>query len=86
MNNLKYIKKFNKSIIVLSLGIALSACGGSSNDKVIEVIEDIVNSAPTITSTAVTTVESGTAYSYSLVAADADGDTLTMTAANLPTW
>jgi hypothetical protein len=86
MNNLKYIKKFNKSIIVLSLGIALSACGGSSDDKVVEIIEDIVNSAPTISSTAVTTVESGTAYSYSLVAADADGDTLTMTAANLPTW
>jgi len=78
MNKLTNINRFNKSIIVLSLGLALSACGGSSDDK--------VNSAPTISSTAVTSVESGTVYSYSLVAADADGDTLSMSAANLPTW
>ena len=88
MNNLKNIKKLNKlnkNVIVLGLGLALSACG-SSDDNVVDVIEDILNAAPTISSTAVTTVESGSAYSYSLVAADADGDTLTMSAANLPAW
>jgi hypothetical protein len=88
MNNLKNIKKLNKlnkSVIVLSLGLALSACGGS-DDNPVDVIEDILNAAPAISSTAVTTVESGTAYSYSLVATDADGDTLTMSAANLPAW
>jgi hypothetical protein len=82
MKNLKNIT-FNKSIIVLSIGLALSACGGSSSkDEVI----DVVNSAPTISSTAVTSIESGIAYSYSLVANDADGDTLTMSAENLPAW
>jgi hypothetical protein len=85
MNNLKNIKRFNKSIIVLSLGLALTACGGSDSNKIVEP-DPVENSAPTISSTAVTTIESGTAYSYSLVAADADGDTLTMTAANLPAW
>ncbi|MFQ3277853.1 MAG: hypothetical protein ACI8SZ_002199 [Colwellia sp.] len=88
MNNLKNIKKLNKlnkNLIVLALGLTLSACG-SSDDDVVDVIDDILNTAPTISSTAVTTVESGTAYSYSLVAADADGDTLTMSAANLPAW
>jgi uracil DNA glycosylase len=85
MTNIKNKKSFNKNIIVLSLGLALSACGGSSSDdKVADVIE--VNSAPTISSTAVTTIESGSTYSYSLVAADADGDTLTMSATNLPAW
>jgi hypothetical protein len=88
MNNLKNIKKLNKlnkNLIVLALGLTLSACG-SSDDDVVDVIDDILNTAPTISSTAVTTVESGTAYSYSLVAADTDGDTLTMSAANLPAW
>jgi hypothetical protein len=83
MTSIKNKKSFNKNIIVLSLGLALSACGGSSDDKV---IDKITNSAPTISSSASTTVESGTAYNYLLVAADADADTLTMSAANLPTW
>ncbi|TWX52598.1 putative Ig domain-containing protein [Colwellia hornerae] len=86
MTNIKNKKSFNKNIIVLSLGLALSACGGSSSDtKVVDVIE-VSNSAPTISSTAVTTIESGSTYSYSLVAGDADGDTLTMSATNLPAW
>ena len=43
------------------------------------------NTAPTITSTAILTATEGTAYSYTLVGADADAaDTLTMSATGLP--
>ena len=75
--------KFIKTIITLSLGIALSACGGSDSKKD---PEPVVNSAPVISSTVMNTVVAGTLYSYTLVSSDADGDALTSTAANLPAW
>lgn len=46
----------------------------------------VVNTAPTITSTGVTTGTVGVEYSYTLTATDAQGDTLSMSSVTLPTW
>lgn len=44
------------------------------------------NTLPVITSVGVTSATVGTAYSYTLVATDADNDALTMSASTLPDW
>ena len=87
MKMLNNIKAFNKSIIVLSLGLALTACGSDLNE-VVPTPEPtpVVNTAPSITSTSVDAATAGTDYSYTLAATDADGDTLTMSATTLPDW
>lgn len=46
----------------------------------------VVNTAPTITSTGITTGTVDVAYSYTLAATDAEGDTLSMSSVTLPTW
>jgi len=46
-----------------------------------------INDAPVFTSTAITSVNEDTAYSYSIATSDADaGDTLTITASTNPSW
>jgi len=45
-----------------------------------------VNRAPTITGTPATTVNSGSAYSFTPVGSDADGNTLTYSIQNRPSW
>ncbi|WP_144394703.1 putative Ig domain-containing protein [Pleionea sediminis] len=50
-------------------------------------LTSFVNDAPTITSTAVTSVDEDASYSYTFVATDTDvGDTLTYSAPTLPAW
>jgi hypothetical protein len=44
------------------------------------------NHAPTISGTPGTTIASGTAYAFTPTAADADGDTLTFSITNKPSW
>jgi hypothetical protein len=44
------------------------------------------NRAPTISGSPATTARQGSAYSFQPTAADADGDTLTFSIANRPTW
>jgi len=87
MKMLNNIKAFNKSIIVLSLGLALTACGSDLNE-VVPTPEStpVVNNVPSITSTSVDAATAGTDYSYTLAATDADGDTLIMSATTLPDW
>jgi hypothetical protein len=45
-----------------------------------------VNAAPTIQGQPGTSIVAGEAYSFQATASDANGDTLTFSAANLPTW
>ncbi|WP_019026152.1 putative Ig domain-containing protein [Colwellia piezophila] len=84
--NLNNKRQFRKNLIIIGLGLALSACGSESAEEIIENIEVPQNSAPTISSSATVTVEAGSEYSYSLDAADTDGDTLTLSASSLPAW
>ncbi|WP_188597675.1 MBG domain-containing protein, partial [Polaribacter pacificus] len=44
------------------------------------------NNSPTFTSTAITTVDENTAYSYIITSTDADGDNQTISATTLPSW
>ncbi len=46
----------------------------------------VINNAPVITSTAVTSVDENQVYSYQVVATDADGDTLTYSLTAAPAW
>ena len=46
----------------------------------------VPNTAPSITSSAVVAGTEGVAYTYTLTATDADGDTLIMSATTLPSW
>ena len=79
--------KLVKTFITVSLGLALTACGGSDSKTTPDPDPDpVVNSAPVISSTGVNTVEAGSAYSYTLAASDADGDALTLSAGSLPAW
>ena len=45
-----------------------------------------INTAPTITSTAVISVNEGETYTYNVTANDADGDDVTVTASTIPSW
>ncbi|MEJ0038468.1 MAG: putative Ig domain-containing protein [Gammaproteobacteria bacterium] len=50
------------------------------------VVSAAPNTAPTITGTPTTSVQSGTAYSFTPAAADADKDTLSFSITNKPSW
>lgn len=77
---------------VLLTASALAACGGGGGGKSAATGSQGAppagssNSAPTITGQPGTAVLIGTAYSFQPAAKDADGDTLTFTATNLPSW
>ena len=78
---------FKTSLIVASL--ALAGCGGSSGtdgDGGDPNPQDPTNNAPSVTSTAIVSATTNAAYSYTLVATDADNDTLTLSATTLPAW
>ena len=61
---------------------------GTPNLQAAPVKRDIttINTAPIFTSTAVTAVNEGNAYTYNIATNDADRDALTVTAPTLPSW
>ena len=70
-----------------SHAVVITATDGtaSTTDSFTVVVAN-ANDAPTITSTAVTSVDEDAVYSYTVTANDADGDTLTMTGTTVPSW
>jgi hypothetical protein len=49
-------------------------------------VSEAPNTAPTISGSPIASVQAGTAYSFTPTAADADGNALTFSVANLPAW
>jgi hypothetical protein len=82
--------KFSKNLIVLSFGLALTGCIFESDKKSETAstgsVPIVTNSEPVITSTEITLVTTGTEYSYTLTATDADDDNLTYSATIIPSW
>jgi hypothetical protein len=61
----------------------IGACGGGPSN---EQTEPPPNRAPIISGSPPTTVVAGQAYSFTPMASDADGDVLTFTISNRPSW
>lgn len=73
-----------QSLTMAGLLLVLTGCGGS--DGVDSRTQLSFNTAPTFSSTAVTSAEAQKAYSYTATGADIDGDALTFSAVTLPHW
>lgn len=85
------------SASVLGLaGLMLGACGGGATTSSVTTTPTPTpgggtttttsNSAPTITGSAILALQAGESYSFTPVASDADGDSLTFSVSNLPSW
>ena len=75
--------QLSKALIVAGLALTSVACSDDDDD---DKNTPDTNVAPVITSTAQTTVESMSMYSYVITATDADGDTVTYSASTSPAW
>lgn len=66
--------------------VRASDTGGLFTDESFSLVVSNINDAPVITSSAPTTVEEESTYTYTVEATDADGDSLTYSAQTLPGW
>jgi len=82
-------------LLVATLGLALSACGGSgsggsggaqASGESPPPQTSPANTAPTISGTPATGVTAGSSYSFAPRASDADHDALAFSIANKPSW
>ena len=65
--------------------LSCTGAGGTTTDSVTVTVSQ-VNNAPTISGSPASNAVIGSAYSFTPSAVDADGDTLTFSIANMPTW
>lgn len=68
-------------LLAIVASVALAGCGGEEGTE-----NGASNSAPIITGSPVTTLSAGSRYSFTPTAADPDGDALTFSASNVPSW
>lgn len=83
-----YFPGFFAGCLILT-SVLLTGCGGGGGDDSSSNANpptSSTNAAPTMTGTPGSTAVVGQAYSFQPAATDADGDTLTYTVANLPSW
>ncbi len=69
-----------------SITLRATDSNGVSTDQSFTITVNNVNDAPTITSTAVTSVNEDVGYSYTFAASDDDGDDLTLSKQTIPSW
>ncbi|WP_020408661.1 tandem-95 repeat protein [Hahella ganghwensis] len=60
--------------------------GSDSNTVTVSITVQAVNDAPTISGTPATTIVEGNAYSFTPTLNDVEGDTISVSASNLPSW
>jgi hypothetical protein len=75
-----HVRTWSNIVISVSDGNAATPLGAFS------IVVAAANAAPTITGTPATTATVGTQYSFTPLASDADGDALTFTITNAPSW
>jgi hypothetical protein len=74
-------------LTAISVTVLATACGGGGGDgSTGQQTNSSGNHAPTITGAPPNSATVGTAYSFKPTASDADGDTLTYSVANQPSW
>ena len=78
----------NGDVGTTTTGIVISVTDGGLRDSLpaFDLVVTNVNDTPTITGRPTTTVAEDAAYSFTPTGADDDGDTLTYTITNTPTW
>jgi hypothetical protein len=67
-------------------GIVITVSDGTASETVADFTLNVVNRAPVISGSPAVTAVSGAQYSFTPTASDADGDTLTFSIENKPSW
>jgi hypothetical protein len=81
------LRHISLSIAVACLTVALAACGGGDGEEETAAVNGPTgNQAPTISGTPASQTLQGQQYTFTPAASDANGDTLTFSISNKPSW